>query len=85
MTSEELKKLYQQDDRIVEICEDSHVLGEKIRIDGTVGAGITVIASAVMDTIGGIHMFLLPDKEEVLDLCKQKQELFREGEYLAKQ
>lgn len=75
MTAEELKTLYQDDERVVAICDDAHILGEKLRIDGTVGAGISVVASAVMDKIEGIHMFILPDKEEAAYFYNDLQQL----------
>ena len=64
MTPEHLKNPFKGDSRIQDVISGLQILGERTEIGGVIGSGMPIIASSVFDSTEGIHMFVLPDKEE---------------------
>jgi len=64
MTQEELKKIFVQHPNVDLISDQLQILGSFIQLKGLVGSGVSLVASAVMEQTQGIHVFIMPDKEE---------------------
>ena len=64
MEAEALKEKYTSLAAIEDLCSELQVVGAQIHLQGTVGSGTCVVASAVLEKTEGIHLFVLPDKEE---------------------
>ncbi len=75
MSPEKLKELYGQDTRLQDLCDELKIVSQSVRLKGLVGSGASLLASAVLEKTQGIHMFILPDKEEAAYFLNDLQEL----------
>ena len=64
MTPEELKNSYKTNSQVEDLISGLQLVGENLYLNGIYGSGLSVIASTVLDMKEGIHLFILPDKEE---------------------
>lgn len=64
LTAEEFKSLYENDPRIAEITGKLRPDQSKMHLRGLVGSSTSLIASALIPQIPGLHVFILGDKEE---------------------
>lgn len=64
MTQEELKEKFLSHPHIEAIADELQIVGSNIQLKGLVGSGLAFAASALLEKTQGIHVFILPDKEE---------------------
>ncbi|MBX2973544.1 MAG: transcription-repair coupling factor [Flavobacteriales bacterium] len=60
----DLLTLYRNDPRIARIAEGLQPASARVQITGTIGSSQALIADAVVAQRGGVHVFVLTDKEE---------------------
>jgi len=61
---QELKEIYVKDSRVQELGKALNHSHAKTGIRGLVGAGASIVCSAVVESFGGNHLIILDDKEE---------------------
>ncbi|MBK8950664.1 MAG: hypothetical protein IPM68_17950 [Flavobacteriales bacterium] len=60
----DLLSLYRSDARVARVAEGLQAPSARVRIAGTIGSSQALIANAVIEQRGGVHVFVLTDKEE---------------------
>lgn len=75
MNVEEFRSAYVRSEKVRQICSHLGDSSPKISLQGLVGSARTVIADAVIQNLGGNHLFMLPDKEEAAFFMNDLQNL----------
>ncbi|MBL7952556.1 MAG: transcription-repair coupling factor [Flavobacteriales bacterium] len=60
----DLLSLYRTDARVARIAEGLQAPAARVQISGTIGSSQALIAHSVIEQRGGVHVFVLTDKEE---------------------
>ncbi|MBK7946562.1 MAG: transcription-repair coupling factor [Flavobacteriales bacterium] len=60
----DLLSLYRSDARIARVAEGLREKAARVQIAGTIGSAQALIAASVMERMGGVHVFVLTDREE---------------------
>ncbi|HPF92136.1 MAG TPA: hypothetical protein PLL57_15855, partial [Flavobacteriales bacterium] len=60
----DLLSLYRSDARVARVAEGLREKAARVQIAGTIGSAQALIANAVIEQRGGVHVFVLTDKEE---------------------
>jgi transcription-repair coupling factor (superfamily II helicase) len=60
----ELLALYRSDARVARVADGLREKSARVQIAGTIGSAQALIANAVIEQRGGVHVFVLTDKEE---------------------
>ncbi len=60
----DLLSLYRSDARVARISDGLHDRSARVQISGTIGSAQALIANAVIEQRGGVHVFVLTDREE---------------------
>ena len=60
----DLLSLYRSDARVARVADGLRVKAARVQIAGTVGSSQAFIANAVIEQHGGVHVFVLTDREE---------------------
>jgi len=60
----DLLSLYRSDARIARVADGLREKSARVQIAGTIGSAQALIAASVMERTGGVHVFVLTDKEE---------------------
>ncbi len=60
----DLLSLYRTDARITRVAEALHDKAARVQVSGTIGSAQALIAHAVAEKRGGVHVFVLHDREE---------------------
>ncbi|MBL7938942.1 MAG: DEAD/DEAH box helicase, partial [Flavobacteriales bacterium] len=60
----DLLSLYRSDARIARVAEGLREKAARVQIAGTIGSSQALIASSVIEQRGGVHVFVLTDREE---------------------
>ncbi|MEZ4808220.1 MAG: hypothetical protein R2815_12225 [Flavobacteriales bacterium] len=63
-TTSELLSLYRSDARVARVADGLRERAARVQIAGTIGSAQALIANAVIEQRGGVHVFVLTDKEE---------------------
>ena len=75
MNVSEFRSAYAQSEKVRIICSHLESHCPKISLQGLAGSAKTVIADAVIQQLGGNHLFILPDKEEAAFFYNDLQNL----------
>ncbi|MBX7129587.1 MAG: transcription-repair coupling factor, partial [Flavobacteriales bacterium] len=78
----DLLALYRTDARVAQIAEGLQTPAARVQISGTIGSAQALIAHSVIEQRGGVHVFVLTDKEEAAYFINDLEALrnVREGE-----
>ncbi len=60
----DLLSLYRSDPRVARVTDGLRAQAARVQIAGTIGSAQALIANAVIERLGGVHVFVLTDKEE---------------------
>ena len=60
----DLNAVYSKSTRVEQLLDLLNAERAKVHTRGIVGSGVALISFAIMQKIGGVHVFILPDKEE---------------------
>ena len=60
----DLLSLYRSDARVARVADSLQAPSARVQIAGTIGSSQALIANAVIEQRGGVHVFVLTDKEE---------------------
>ncbi|MFZ1692234.1 MAG: transcription-repair coupling factor [Flavobacteriales bacterium] len=60
----DLLSLYRSDARVARVADGLREKAARVQIAGTIGSAQALIAASVMERTGGVHVFVLTDKEE---------------------
>ena len=60
----DLLSLYRSDARVARVADGLRAQAARVQIAGTIGSAQALIANAVIEQRGGVHVFVLTDKEE---------------------
>lgn len=86
----DLLTLYRSDARVARVADGLREKAARVQISGTIGSSQAFIANAIIEQRGGVHVFVLTDREEAayflndLEALKGKDESGKQKEERAK-
>ena len=75
MNVEEFRSAYGRSEKVKQICSHLESYNPKVSLQGLIGSARTVVADAVIQNLGGNHLFILPEKEEAAFFLNDLQNL----------
>lgn len=60
----DLLSLYRSDARVARVSEGLNERAARVQISGTIGSAQAIIAASIIEKRGGVHVFVLTDREE---------------------
>lgn len=76
----DLLSLYRSDARVARVADGLHEKSARVQIAGTIGSAQAFIANAVIEQRGGVHVFVLTDRDEAAYFLNDLEALRNAGE-----